>query len=774
MTRPGHRGSGPGMLRDRSAAPLLRICLMALLGVLGATASARSIRLDEALDHLAADGHDVLFAADVIDASTPLELDDVDLGQVRRALAEIGFELERAGRQWVIVRRPQPGPDVAAATPEASPQTQPVLENVIVTGSRYRLAGEGAAGSVSTLSTDDLNTIPSLGGDAIRAAAALPGMSSVGVSAKPQIRGGLQDELLVRVDGVELLEAYHLADFQNIFSIVDDRAVHAIDVYTGGFPARYGNRMSGVIEITTGRSPAEPRREIGVSVFSLLANAQGRAGDVDYLVSARRGNLDQVLKRVDSSLGRPRYHDAFARARRALTPAAAITVGGFVSHDDVTLTEDETVSGSKVDSGYLWTRLEMDHGRGLASSTTLAYSRSDRHKRQSDLDDSSGAGGVLDHRQRVRKLAARADLAWVRGDARMEFGIDAEHGDAEYDSLAFVDRGAVGVALSGAAVRAHDLHLDPDGWSGGAYWAGDFAVGDRWRLQPGLRYDVQGYDPQGSNDQLSPRLGIRYAATAGLTLHGGIGRFHQPEALHELPVADGVAGFFAPQRADHYILGAEWLAARWTVTAAAYQKRYGRTKGRFENLFNPFVLVPELEPDRVFIRPKRARARGADLELRRQLGDRATLLLRYGYLDADDRLDGQWVPRRWSQRHTAHGMLSWQDEQFTAALALTWHSGWRGSLLPASVDEGVTLNVADWLNNRRLDPYVSLDVSVRRSWPVGRSRLTLFASVTNLLDRGNVAGIDYDAEAEDGVVTLAPARETLLPRVPSVGVLISF
>lgn len=756
-----------------SARGVRHLVLMAILSVLGTAASARTVRLDEALNKLAAEGHHVLFAAEVIGPSTTLELDDIDLGEVRRALAEIGFDLERVGRQWVIVRIPPP-PAAGTADDDAQPRNPPVLESVIVTGTRHRLAGEGAAGSVSTLSAEDLNTVPSLGGDAIRAAAALPGMSSIGVSAKPQIRGGLQDELLVRIDGVEMLEAYHLADFQNIFSIVDDRAVNAIDVYTGGFPARYGNRMSGVIEITTGRSPAEPRREIGVSMFSLLANAQGRAGDVDYLVSARRGNLDQVLKRVDSSLGRPRYHDAFARARHALTPEASITVGGFLSHDDATLTEDETVASSKIDSGHLWARLELDHGGGLASSATLAYGRSDRHKRQYDLDDSSGAGGELDHRQRVRKLSARADVAWEHDDARMEFGVDVEHGAADYDSFAFVDRGAVGVALSGSAVRAHDLHLDPEGWSGGAYWAGDFAVGGGWRLQPGLRYDVQDYDPHGSRDQLSPRLGIRYAPTGRLTLHGVIGRFHQPEALNELPVADGVAEFSAPQRADHYILGGEWLSARWTVTAAAYQKRYGRTKGRFENLFNPFVLVPELEPDRVLIQPKRARARGADLELRRQLSERAALLLRYGYLDAEDRLDGRWVPRRWSQRHTAHGMLSWQDERLTAALAVTWHSGWRGSLLPASVDEGATLNVAEWLNNRDLDDYVSVDVSVRRSWPMGRSRLTLFASVTNLLDRGNVAGIDYDAEAEDGVVSLTPARETLLPRVPSVGVLISF
>ena len=70
----------------------------------------------------------------------------------------------------------------------------------------------------------------------MRVVTRLPGMSSVGVSAKPQVRGGLTDEVLVRVDGVELFDSYHLADLQSFFSVVDDRTVDAVDVYTGGFP----------------------------------------------------------------------------------------------------------------------------------------------------------------------------------------------------------------------------------------------------------------------------------------------------------------------------------------------------------------------------------------------------------------------------------------------------------------------------------------------------------------------------------------------------------
>ena len=49
---------------------------------------------------------------------------------------------------------------------------------------------------------EELSAVPTLAGDAMRVTNRLPGVSSVGASARPRVRGGLQDELLVVVDGV--------------------------------------------------------------------------------------------------------------------------------------------------------------------------------------------------------------------------------------------------------------------------------------------------------------------------------------------------------------------------------------------------------------------------------------------------------------------------------------------------------------------------------------------------------------------------------------------
>tara|TARA_Y100001933_G_scaffold83082_3_gene84544 strand:+ start:3380 stop:5824 length:2445 start_codon:yes stop_codon:yes gene_type:complete len=812
----------------------VRTRLVLLLGtVLWATPlAAATAPLGEVLDELRTAGYPVLYSLDLVTPETPIETPVASPDALRRAIRPLGLSLERVGEQWVITRltppeesvllvrsaRGQPLPRARVSLRRASaefatdaegrvvvpappgalvtvsaanhrPRTvrlaasgtvvlepSPLIEKVIVTGSRHRLDERNVTGSLTTLESEDLASAPTLGGDALRTVVRLPGMSSVGVSAKPRIRGGVADELLVRLDGVELLDAYHLADFQNVFSAVDDRAVSSVDVYTGGFPARYGNRLSGVIDINTGDIAGPPRSELGLSVFSVFANTRGTLGDggTRFLASARRGNLDQITRAVNPDLGTPRYYDALLRLDRDLGRDTTLNAGSFVTRDDVTLEEDETRARSHIDSRYLWLRLQRRHSDALHSASTLTYTYSDRSKRLRDVDDDSDRTGFLDHEQSLRKIALRSDWSWQGDGMLMEFGAELEHGSSRYRSRAEIDRGLIGALLSGERSSAYDIALDPDGLAGGAYWAAEIDFGERLTLQPGIRWDFQDFDPDGTTYHVSPRLGLRWRPSDTLSFHLDAGRFHQPEALHELQAADGETAFFRPQSADHFIAGVEWLHGAWEWRGEAYTKRYRRTKRRYENVFNPFVLVPELEPDRVAIDPERARARGFDLTARRHLTEQASVRFHYGYMDAEDRLAGEWVPRRWSQQHSAGFLLSWAGRSTSASLGLNWHSGWRGAVLPAEVPADTVLQLEDVLNDSTLRDYVSLDASVRRTWQLGRSTVTAFASVTNLTGRDNLAGLEYDAELEDGVIALETERETLMPLVPSIGVLVSF
>ena len=186
------------------------------------------------------------------------------------------------------------------------------------------------------------------------------------------------------------------------------------------------------------------------------------------------------------------------------------------------------------------------------------------------------------------------------------------------------------------------------------------------------------------------------------------------------------------------------------------------------------MLTPELEPDRVAIPVSHAMAKGVDAQVRVDVTSQLTATLRYGYMDADDRLEGNWKPRAWSQRHTLQSTLTWQTETTTAGMALTWHSGWRTTRLPPSEPVGTQIPIAEIYNDGILNDYVSLDLSLSRTWHLGRASVTGQVDVVNALNHANRGGVEYDASETPADVLLVPNNKALLPWIPTVGVIVAF
>ena len=78
------------------------------------------------------------------------------------------------------------------------------------------------------------------------------------------------------------------------------------------------------------------------------------------------------------------------------------------------------------------------------------------------------------------------------------------------------------------------------------------------------------------------------------------------------------------------------------------------------------------------------------------------------------------------------------------------------------------------LNNTDLRDYLSIDIGARKSWEWGPTRIQIFADISNVTDRQNQAGIDFDVEDVPGGYEITPDQETLLGRVTSVGIILSF
>ena len=173
------------------------------------------------------------------------------------------------------------------------------LKDITVTPGRFRIMGKAPAAKQS-LTRGQIETRPQLGEDLYRAIERLPGVSSTDFSARFNVRGGEYDEVMVTIDGLQIYEPFHLKDIDGgVMSIIDVATVDGVDLMTGGFPAVYGDKMSGVFNISS-KKPSEDgnRLSLGLSLMNVRALSEGtfNNGKSSWLVSARRGYIDWVLK----------------------------------------------------------------------------------------------------------------------------------------------------------------------------------------------------------------------------------------------------------------------------------------------------------------------------------------------------------------------------------------------------------------------------------------------------------------------------------------------
>ena len=150
---------------------------------------------------------------------------------------------------------------------------------------------------------------------------------------------------------------------------------------------------------------------------------------------------------------------------------------------------------------------------------------------------------------------------------------------------------------------------------------------DRWKptaktiVEWGLRWDDQTYTDASADAQLSPRFSALRSVSDNTELRFSWGRYHQSQQINELQIEDGVTRFWPAQRADHLIAGIRHLfRGAYSLRLELFQKEMQQVTPRFENLYDPLGLIPEVMPDRVRLDPSRARSRGLEISIDRSDG----------------------------------------------------------------------------------------------------------------------------------------------------------
>lgn len=173
------------------------------------------------------------------------------------------------------------------------------LEEVEITADRLEQTVESTQMSTINLSVKTIKQIPALFGevDIIKAIQLLPGVQSGTEGASGlYVRGGGPDQNLILLDGTPVYNASHLFGFFSVFNV---DAINNVKLIKGGFPARYGGRLSSVLDISL--KEGNSKKFQGAGSIGLISSKLTLEGPIikdktSFIVSARRTYLDLIVQ----------------------------------------------------------------------------------------------------------------------------------------------------------------------------------------------------------------------------------------------------------------------------------------------------------------------------------------------------------------------------------------------------------------------------------------------------------------------------------------------
>jgi hypothetical protein len=514
--------------------------------------------------------------------------------------------------------------------------------------------------------------------------------------------------------------------------------------------------------------------------------AEGRGG---WLVSARRGYLDLALRltQQNDSL-KPRYYDAFAKVDYDLPGGGRLSAHLLGARDDMTFRDSNEGSLlSRYVSGYGWLTWESDRAARLRQRTVASVGRL-TWRRDADAIGMDDAGRVwpsaeVNDDRGLTALGLRQDWSLDLGArALLKWGVDLRRESADYDYARWVRRDFV--AGPGAISFRHDTAAAAFGKAGtraGAYVAQRLRPADRVTIELGLRHDRA----SAAGDAVtSPRLNVSWQPRPGTTVRGAWGRYSQSQSLFSVQTQDGETELSPAERSEQRVLGVE-QALPWGLSARveAYDQRVSTRRVRWTNVGGDIEFLPETAWDRVRFGGATGRARGLEALVSRDARGRVDWSASYALASATDRVGDRDVARVSDQRHTVQ--LNWSyhptSDRWRFSTAALWYSG--RPYTPQMVDVDTVANTPSqfWiitpsrfpgeLSSRRLPNYHRVDVRWTRYFDTRRGRLSLFAEVFNLLNTKNVGTYFTNVSvSRQRQVTLVPAFDTMMPRLPTAGI----
>ena len=432
-----------------------------------------------------------------------------------------------------------------------------MLSGAAVTASRSEIGVRGSQMSAVEIPVVQIKKVPALAGevDVIKAIQLLPGVQSgTEGSAGLYVRGGGPDENLLLLDGVPIYNVNHMMGF---FSVFNADAIKNVTLYKGSFPARFGSRLSSVVDVRMkDGNDQEYHGSASIGLLSAKFQVEGPIikGRTTFNVSARRTYYDVLSQPLlvlyqklqgstdDLTTGGYYFYDINAKLTHTFSNRDKLYASYYMGDDRVYAGVRMTDAGSdyKMNLGWNWGNIvgsvRWNHvfGPKLFVNATVNYTQY-RHKLSIGGTEAVSGGSEtefsLGYNSLINDISAAADFEYNPAPSHdIRFGVTGIR-HAFKPSITTVRYKGEWSPGEGAAVDTTFGDKNLYTTEAAAYVEDNWSIARWLKVNLGLRYSLYATDGR-TYHSLEPRVSLRALLSDNLSLKASWSQMSQ--AVHML------------------------------------------------------------------------------------------------------------------------------------------------------------------------------------------------------------------------------------------------
>ncbi len=645
--------------------------------------------------------------------------------------------------------------------------------------------------STINLSAREIKALPRFFGevDVLRSLQLLPGIQSGNEgSTGIYVRGGSPDQNLILLDGVPVYNASHLFGF---FSTFNADAINNVNVMKGGFPARYGGRLSSVIEVNMKEGNMnETHGKVGVGLIASNFTIEGpiKKDKASYIISARRTYLDilaQPLIRAasDGEVAAGYYfYDLTGKANYKISDKDRLYFSFYGGRDKFYARNNDSQYDEKSKFSLGWgnitsvMRWNHEYTPKLFSNYTLNFSRYQFDVR-AEVESPDEATAVRFY-SGIRDWMAKADYDYLPNPNHyIKFGGNviqhrfkpgATQLNLEVDSEVDLD-----TALGESNIDALEYYL---------YAEDDYKVSDKLKVNVGLHYSGFWVDKQMFHS-LQPRISGRYLLNSSSSLKLSYARMAQFIHLLTNPGIGLPTDLWVPSTALVMPEKSDQIAAGYAKTLGDYEVSVEAYYKQMQNIIeykDGQSYVGTATSFETKVSSGTGWSYGGEFLVQKKLGDFTGWVgytLSWTNRQFADLNQGKVFPYRYDRRHDISVVLAYQLSE-KIDFTCTWVYGTGNAVTLAegtfpqygtSFDEfynPTNLNYYPDRNNFRMASYHRMDIGVNFKKEKKRGVRTWNISVFNVYNRKNPFFLTIESNAKTETKNLV--QYSLFPIIPSI------